>query len=214
MNQKDVKEFCEHLASEYSGWVYQGSKFKNKELKHSEIQIDPSWVLHLSAEPSIRVYNQSVKKVIKESFIQGFINPDYCTARMLILHPNAHNNVMVYRELIHTMPEAEAYIRDFFKRGLDLVNRYFSSPDEKEFLSNYPIEAEFPNPCTDFGYESLGNCIARAVILDFDYVERFIRNELPIKRGVPIYEPYRTRVAEWLPIWKKRAELYGSILKK
>ncbi|WP_165091130.1 hypothetical protein [Neisseria yangbaofengii] len=214
MNQKDVKEFCEHLAAEYSGWVYQGSKFKNKELKHSEIQIDPSWVLHLSAEPSVIVYNKSVKKVIKESFIQGFTNPDYRTARMLILHPNAHNNCMVYRELVHTLPEAEAYIRGFFERGLDLVNRYFSSPDEKEFLSNYPIEAEFPNPCTDFGYESLGNCIARAVILDFDYVERFIRNELPIKRGVPIYEPYRTRVAEWLPIWKKRAELYGSILKK
>lgn len=212
MHQKDVKAFCECLASEYSGWVYQGSKFKNKELKHSEIQIDPSWVLHLSAEPSVIVYNKSVKKILKESF-QDF-DPPLWTARMLILAPNAHNHCMVYRELVHTLPEAESYIRDFFERGLDLVNRYFNNSDEKEFLSNYPIEAEFPNPCSDFGYESLGNCIARAVVLDFDYVEHFICNELPIKRGVPIYEPYRQRAAEWLPIWKERAELYGSILKK
>ena len=66
--QKDVKAFCESLAAEHSGWVYHGSKFKYKELKHSEIQIDPSWVLHLSAEPSVIVYNKSVNQVVKEAF--------------------------------------------------------------------------------------------------------------------------------------------------
>lgn len=37
---------------------------------------------------------------------------------------------MIYRKLVHTLPDAEAYIRDFFERGLDLVGRYFNNPDE------------------------------------------------------------------------------------
>ncbi|WP_232507543.1 hypothetical protein [Neisseria weixii] len=115
MNQKDVKEFCENLASEHVGWTYHGSKFKYKELKHSEIHIDPSWVLHLSAEPSVIVYNKSVNQVVKESFQGEAFYSKYWTARMLILSPDAHNNVMIYRELVHTRPEAEAYIRAFLR---------------------------------------------------------------------------------------------------
>lgn len=212
--QKDVKAFCESLAAEHSGWVYHGSKFKNKELQHSEIQIDPSWCFRLSAEPSVKVYNQSVNKVMKELFQGEKVYKSYWTARMLILSPDAQGNNMIYQKWVDTMPEAERYIRDFFERGLDLVARYFSSPDEKVFLNSYPIEGKFPNPRTSSGYEGLGNCLARAVLLDFDYVERFIQDTLPTTRGVPIYEPYRKRAAQWLPIWKERAERTGSILKK
>ncbi|UOO82751.1 hypothetical protein LVJ83_04615 [Uruburuella testudinis] len=129
---------------------------------------------------------------------------------MLILSPEAHNNVMIYQQLVHTLPDAKAYVADFFARGVDLVNRYFSSSDETTFLSSYPIVGEFPNHRTTEGYEGLGNCIARAVLLDFDYVERFIRDDFPTDR--PIYEPYRERVKEWRPIWKERAEKNSSIL--
>ena len=209
MNRKDVELLCKQLAAEHPGWEYQSHIFKNKSLAHSEIWIDPSWVLHLSAEPSVKVYNKSVTKVLKECFQD--LKPAPWVARMLILSPHAHNNVMIYRELVHTLPEAEAYIRDFFGRGLDLVNRYFNSPDETTFLSSYPIVGEFPNPCADGGYEELGNCIARAVLLDFEYVERFVKDDFPT--DLPIYEPYRQRVAEWLPIWKQRAAETGSILK-
>ena len=212
MNKIDVQEICQSIAAEYPCWQYLSHKFKYKGLSHSEIWIDPSWVLHLSAEPSVIIFNKSVRKIIKEAFTQGFRNPSYWTCRMLILAPNAHNNVMIYRKLVHTLPDAEAYIADFFGRGVDLVNRYFSSKDETTFLSSYPIVGEFPNPCTTQGYEGLGNCIARAVLLDFDYVERFIHNDFPTDR--PIYEPYRERVKEWLPVWKQRAGQTGSILLK
>lgn len=129
---------------------------------------------------------------------------------MLILSPDAHNHCMIYQKLVHTLPDAEVYIRDFFERGLDLVERYFSNPDEKAFLAGYPIYGEFPAPSTDDAYEGLGNCIARAILLDFDYVERFIKDDFPTVR--PIYEPYRERVAQWLPIWKERVAETGSIL--
>ena len=69
---------------------------------------------------------------------------------------------------------------------------------------------EFPAPSTDEAYEGLGNCIARAILLDFDYVERFIKDDFPAIR--PIYEPYRERVAQWLPVWKERAAETGNIL--
>ena len=207
LNKSDVKEFCVRLAEEYPGWEYKASVFKNKTLKHSEIWIDPGWVLHLSAEPYVRVFNQLVTKIFKEGF-QDFQTK--WTARMLILSPDAHNHCMIYQKLVHTLPDAEAYIRDFFERGLNLVERYFSNPDEKEFLAGYPIYGEFPNPSTAEGYEGLGNCIARAILLDFDYVERFIKDDFPTVR--PIYEPYRERVAQWLPIWKERAAETGSIL--
>ena len=208
LNKSDVKEFCVRLAEEYPGWEYKASVFKNKTLKHSEIWIDPGWVLHLSAEPYVRVFNKSVTKILKEGFQDPYI-PKW-TARMSILCPEAHNHCMIYQKLVHTLPDAEVYIRDFFERGLDLVERYFSNPDEKEFLAGYPIYGEFPNPSTAEGYEGLGNCIARAILLDFDYVERFIKDDFPTVR--PIYEPYRERVAQWLPIWKERVAETGSIL--
>ena len=208
LNKSDVKNYCIYLASQHPGWEYKSNIFKNKTLKHSEIWIDPGWVLHLSAEPYVRVFNKSVTKILKEGFQDPYI-PKW-TARMLILSPDAHNHCMIYQKLVHTLPDAEAYIRDFFERGLDLVERYFSNPDEKEFLAGYPIYGEFPNPSTAEGYEGLGNCIARAILLDFDYVERFIKDDFPTVR--PIYEPYRERVAQWLPIWKERAAETGSIL--
>lgn len=208
LNKSDVKEFCVRLAEEYPGWEYKAERFKNKTLQHSEIWIDPSWVLHLSAMPSVKVFNKLVTRILRESF-QGLGIPDW-TARMLILSPDAHNHCMIYQKLVHTLPDAEAYIRDFFERGLDLVERYFSNPDEKEFLAGYPIYGEFPAPSTDDAYEGLGNCIARAILLDFDYVERFIKDDFPTVR--PIYEPYRERVAQWLPVWKERAAETGSIL--
>ena len=207
MNKSEVKNFCIQLANEHLGWEYKANSFKNKTLKHSEVWIDTGWVLHLSAMPSVIVYNKSVNKIFKESF-QDFQTK--WTARMLILSPDAHNHCMIYQELVHTLPDAEAYIRDFFERGLDLVERYFSNPDEKAFLAGYPIYGEFPNPSTAEGYEGLGNCIARAILLDFDYVERFIKDDFPTIR--PISEIYRERVAQWLPIWKERAAETGSIL--
>ena len=207
MNKSEVKNFCIQLANEHLGWEYKANSFKNKTLKHSEVWIDTGWVLHLSAMPSVIVYNKSVNKIFKESF-QDFQTK--WTARMLILSPDAHNHCMIYQKLVHTLPDAEVYIRDFFERGLDLVERYFSNPDEKEFLAGYPIYGEFPAPSTDDTYEGLGNCIARAILLDFDYVERFIKDDFPTVR--PIYEPYRERVAQWLPIWKERAAETGSIL--
>ena len=207
MNKSEVKNFCIQLANEHLGWEYKANSFKNKTLKHSEVWIDTGWVLHLSAMPSVIVYNKSVNKIFKESF-QDFQTK--WTARMLILSPDAHNHCMIYQKLVHTLPDAEVYIRDFFERGLDLVERYFSNPDEKEFLAGYPIYGEFPNPSTAEGYEGLGNCIARAILLDFDYVERFIKDDFPTVR--PIYEPYRERVAQWLPVWKERAAETGSIL--
>ena len=207
MNKSEVKNFCIQLANEHLGWEYKANSFKNKTLKHSEVLIDTVWVFHLSAMPSVIVYNKSVNKIFKESF-QDFQTK--WTARMLILSPDAHNHCMIYQKLVHTLPDAEVYIRDFFERGLDLVERYFSNPDEKEFLAGYPIYGEFPNPSTAEGYEGLGNCIARAILLDFDYVERFIKDDFPTVR--PIYEPYRERVAQWLPVWKERAAETGSIL--
>ena len=208
LNKSDVKEFCVRLAGEYPGWEYKASVFKNKTLKHSEIWIDPGWVLHLSAEPYIRVFNKSVSTILREGF-QGLYAPNWTTT-MPILSPDAHNNVMIYQKLVNALPEAKIYIRDFFERGLDLIEQYFSNPDEKEFLNGYPIQGKFPIPATNEGYEGLGNCLARAVLLDFDYVERFICDDFPTAR--PIHERDRERVAQWLPIWKERAAETGSIL--
>ena len=64
MNKIDVQEICQSIAAEYPGWQYLSHKFKYKGLSHSEIWIDPSWVLHLSAEPSVIIFNKSVRKII------------------------------------------------------------------------------------------------------------------------------------------------------
>ena len=104
LNKSDVKEFCVRLAGEYPGWEYKAERFKNKTLKHSEIWIEPLWVLHLSAEPSVIVYNKSVDKVVKECFQGNLFYPKYWMARMLILSPNAHNHCMIYQKLVHTLP--------------------------------------------------------------------------------------------------------------
>ena len=212
LSKHDVTEICKTIAAEHEGWEYKNFRFVNKQLKHSVREIDPSWALRLSAEPSVMVYNKSVNEVARECFREEAFYFKYWTARMLILSPTAKNAVTVYQKLVYSLPEAEVYIRDFFQRGLELINRYFYSEDEQAFLGGYPIVGTFPERGTDSGYEWLGNCIAQAVLLNFDYVERFIADDFPTER--PIDPAYRARTQEWLPVWRERAERTGSILKK
>ena len=161
LSKHDVTEICKTIAAEHEGWEYKNFRFVNKQLKHSVREIDPSWALRLSAEPNVIIYNKSVDKIVRECFKgEGFYSK-YWTARMLILSPTAKNAVTIYQKLVYSLPEAEVYIRDFFQRGLELINRYFYSEDEQAFLSGYPIVGTFPECGTIFGYESLGKWITK-----------------------------------------------------
>ena len=112
LNKSDVKEFCVRLAEEYPGWEYKAERFKNKTLKHSEIWIDPGWVLHLSAEPYVVIFNKSVSLILKEGF-HDLHAPKWTTC-IPILSPDAHNHAMIYQKLVHTLPEAEIYYPRLF----------------------------------------------------------------------------------------------------
>ena len=87
MNKIDVQEICQSIAAEYPGWQYLSHKFKYKGLSHSEIWIDPSWVLHLSAEPSVIIFNGYLHYMVEIYSSSKLSSPPYNSTKVGIYAP-------------------------------------------------------------------------------------------------------------------------------
>ena len=202
LSKKAVTPLCKQIAAEHEGWRYVGEDFKKDIGKHSTISILPLWSLHLSAQPVVWLYNKKVTKLFK------IIQPDdygggYPISRKPILAPDAIYETQVYRKLVRNMEEAEPYIRDFFKRGLDVIEQHYNYTDEHELLENMPAEME--------GVFGVGYTMSRVLLHDFDFARRYIRGELT---EFPPHEDDVLEIGKMLPIWEKNYHETGSVFGK
>ena len=120
-----------------------------------------------------------------------------------ILRPGATLETQVYQEFVHTMREAEVYIRDFFKRGLNIIQQYYHWQDEEELLANMPMDLE--------GFVGIGYCLSRVILHDFDFVRRYINDEIKTiaPKSTSIHE-----IKKMLPVWEKNYLETGSVFGK
>ena len=201
LSKKDVAPICKKIASEHEGWQYTGDKFKYKNLKHSMPMIVPLWYFNIGAQPVVWLENKQTIKLYKQL---GYTSESsYPISEKTILRPGATLETQVYRKLVYTLSEAEEYIRDFFQRGLEVIQKYYSYTDEKELLENLPLDLE-----ANMG---IGYCLSRVVLHDFDFVRRYINDE--IKTVNPKYKEIE-KIRELLPVWEKNYQETGSVFGK
>lgn len=212
LSRKDVDPICKDIAKDMEGWEYipswHGGSFKNKKYTiHSDAIINVGWIYNIMGTPAVEIYNKNVASILKEMYPDTPRTYKNTIISMDILEPGATGEGRQYRKLIYSISEAEEYVREIIDMGLGLLDVYFpKNNNEIEFIRKYPINNIFPDRSIVNKRESGANCISRAVILDFDYVEEFLEAASPQSR-------FAMRVNQWLPIWKARAAETGSILK-
>ena len=199
ITKKSVAPLCKQIASEYEGWQYAGERFSNKTLKHSILYIDPLWSFTLSAQPVVMLVNKKANKLS----LQIDDEKEMWISKKTVLRPDATLETQVYRKFVHTMREAEVYIRDFFKRGLNIIQQYYHWQDEEELLTNMPMNLE--------GFVGIGYCLSRVILHDFDFVRRYINDEIKTitPKSTSIHE-----IKKMLPVWEKNYLETGSVFGK
>ena len=201
LTKKDVAPICKKIASEHEGWEYVNEDFKYKNLKHSTLKIVPLWYFNLGAQPVVWLENKKTTKLYK--FIRSGLEAYYSISIKPILRPDATLETQVYRKLVYTLEEAEVYIRDFFQRGLAVIEQYYPYTDEKELLENLPVHLE--------DMDGIGYCLARVVLHDFDFVWRYINDEI---KTVNPKSRKLEKLKEMLPVWEKNYQETGSVFGK
>lgn len=201
LSRKDVAPICKAIASQHEGWQYIGETFKYKNLKHSILMIEPLWYFNIGAQPVVWLENKQTTKLYKQ--LGNSHKVSYRISEKTILRPGATLETQVYSKLVYTLPEAEEYIRDFFQRGLEVIQKYYPYTDEKELLENLPLDLE-----QNMG---IGYCLARVVLHDFDFVRRYINDEI---KTVNPKDKEIEKIRELLPVWEKNYHETGSVFGK
>lgn len=93
--------------------------------------------------------------------------------------------------------------RDFFKRGLNIIQQYYYWQDEEELLINMPMNLE--------GFVGIGYCLSRVILYDFDFVYRYVNDEIKTitPKSTSIHE-----IKKMLPVWEKNYLETGSVFGK
>lgn len=125
----------------------------------------------------------------------------YPISEKTILRPGATLETLVYDKVVYTLEEAEEYIRDFFQRGLKVIEQYYPYTDEKELLENLPVNLD--------GSMGMGYCLARVVLHDFDFVWRYINDEIKTVNPKSRFLPELKKI---LPIWEKTIRKQAACL--
>lgn len=117
-----------------------------------------------------------------------------------ILAPDATLETQIYRKLVRNLADAEVYIRDFFTRGLALIEQHYCYTDEQELLIKIPAYL-------DDGY-GINYCLSRVVLHDFDFAYRYVNDELKTRRPK---HPWVERIKPYIPIWEENYKTTGSV---
>lgn len=205
LSRKAVTPLCRQIAAEHDGWRYVSEAFKNTTLKHSTLYIYPFWALQLSAQPKVILTNKKVNKLYKQytDLSQPWAMKEEWISKTTILAPGATQDNMVYQKLVFTLEEAEVYIRDFFARGLAVIEKHYAYCNERELLENMPVNLE-----QNMG---IGYCLSRVVLHDFDFVRRYVNDEIPT--NTPKDKEIED-IKRLLPVWEKNYQETGSVFAK
>ena len=93
--------------------------------------------------------------------------------------------------------------RDFFKRGLNIIQQYYYWQDEEELLINMPMNLE--------GFVGIDYCLSLVILHDFDFVYRYVNDEIKTitPKSTSIHE-----IKKMLPVWEKNYLETGSVFGK
>ncbi|MGF1765442.1 hypothetical protein [Aliivibrio kagoshimensis] len=197
--KQDLLSLCKEIAKEFEGWSYTAGTFKYKSLKHTELQIKTFWSfngLRGTIAPAVCIKNKKIEKLYHEitgevpnSWDWTFLlhheqqRPEkYHSARYHIFrHRNSMGN-HGWEKYYLTLEQAPEFIRAVLQDGIDIIEQQYHLDSERTLLGNLPEEYHTVVAGTycqlyEEG-EGIKYCLARILLGDFDYVERYYRDEI------------------------------------
>jgi hypothetical protein len=177
---KQIELLCKDIAKDYDGWEYAAKKFQNKLLKHTDKIIIPRWTgspISISSQPIVGIYNKKIEKIWRYT---GKSKGDWSQFLRIM---NPENQKLQYRARIKDLvtDNAEDYIRDVLNIGIRMLEENWDFSSEENLLHNLPIDdPTFPYRKNGLLEDDLGTryCIARMLLGDFEYIQRFYNDEI------------------------------------
>lgn len=203
---KQIELLCKKVALDYEGWEYTAKAFKNKDLKHTTKEINFGWTgssISISAQPIVAFGNKKIAKIWK---VLGISKRDW-SQFLWIKNPDEPSRVFRARLQDLEAENAEGYIRQVLDIGIQMLEENWDFSSEENLLRNLPVD-KWPELLED--QQGICYCIARLLIGDFDYIERFYNDEIPTIR--PKYkddlEKIMVHIPEYKALYKKKGILY------
>lgn len=202
---KEIEALCKKIAEEYEGWEYSAKAFKNKELGHTVKTVSFLWTgssASILAQPIVTLVNKRVEKVWK------LTNKGAAWSQFLrVMRPGSEIHPHRIRIKDPEKDNAEGYIREVLDIGIQMLEDNWDFSSEENLLRNLPVD-RFPELLkNDMGTRY---CIARLLLGDFEYIEKFYNDEIITsgpKRKEDL-EKIMAKVPEFKEMYDKKGILY------
>ena len=201
----EVIELCKNIANDYDDWSYAAGAFKKKDYKHTELFIDPLWSfsgISALAQPVVGIKNKKIERIWRVvqrgrsywSFSYPILYPDSSTKRYSLRIKNIGKD------------KAEEYLRTVLDKGFKHLDENYDLSSEQALLDNLPIHL------ADFLEEDGGTkyCIARIILGDFEYIERYYNDEIPTSRKKRKED--LEKILACLPEFREKYARTGSVI--
>lgn len=219
--KQDLIELCKELVTEFECWSYTANTFKYKALKHTELYVKTFWSfngLRGTIGPTVCIKNIKIEKLYKEltgasaaywtfRLHHHIQRPEkYHTDSFKIFRSRDSMEGFKWRDNYLTLDEAPDFIQGVLQDGIEIIEQNYNLNSERELLENLPEEYETiqgTSYCRLYEEdEGAKYCLARIMLGDFDYIERYYRDE--IKTFRPKHKTDLERIIAALPELKKR----------
>lgn len=202
---KQIELLCKKVALDYEGWEYTAKAFKNKGLKHTTKEINFLWSgssIFMSAQPIVGIDNKKIVKIWK---VLGISKCPW-SQFLRVLGPDGSGKRFRARFQNLEAENAEGYIRQVLDTSIQMLEDNWDFSSEENLLRNLPVD-KWPELLED--QQGICYCIARLLIGDFDYIERFYNDEIPTIR--PKYKDDLKQIMEHIPEYKTLYEKKGIL---
>jgi hypothetical protein len=193
-------DICNEVASEFQNWNFVSGAFKNESLKHTTLNINPSFSFVHNSTPltpaviinhkrSMAIFKKLNGYVLSTSIVQ-FQNiaqllkhmPDELRLGARIVDDKslwmtqAKPSEQVEKRWID-ITEARSLLRSVMLDGIEIIDKLYDLSSEQNFLRNLPPKYNTRHiniPYDEFEMQKgVMVCIVHALFGDFDFVEKY-----------------------------------------
>lgn len=236
--KSELFQICREVAEEWVDWSFVSGTFKNKSLKHTELQIHPAFAFrsgNTPLQPAVWMENKKsmalFKKILGRTRATSIVKfqviaqdlhymPEQLRRGCTILEDkqslSAHLSPAHYDSVTKTLvevSEAKPVLRAMMEDGIATIKRLYDLSSEDNFLHNLPPKYE---TFKTLPYDEMDRqkgimlCIVHILLGDFDFVEKYRSDEF--KTQFPKQIDDLDKIIAALPELKRRYEETGKVI--
>lgn len=230
-------DICSEVASEFQNWTFSSGEFKNKTLKHTTLIISPGFSFERNStplQPAIFVNHKRSMSLFRK--LNGNELPTSMVLFQVIAQQLGHipddlrgvswifddKNLQMTlappseqaKKRMIDISESRSVLRSVMMDGIDVINKLYDLSSEENFLRNFP--PKYKTRASTIPYDEFEKqkgimvCIVRALIGDFDFIEKYRSDSYQTIFPKRIKE--LDNVIAALPEWKRLYAETGKIV--